>query len=422
MTEPAYSHRTLLYLLEEMSPAEREAYEAELKADPSLRAEIRDAGDDLAAWVEDAVAPVPPPAHLWSEIVATLPLPSSASGSSRWGSFVSSRLWPTAAALLLVGNLAWLTWWKWGQNDSSPTPPAAHENLAKITETAPMRTPASVDELRAALAQAEKQAEEWETTSAKLSERLTEVTADHRALQQELRNWVDAANLARSEQIRLQHRIGSFFAPLEGRANLTVIELHPSGSTTSGLVEEITDAIVETGDDLATNDTVKVVSSGGAIPDDARPGSPTGFHPGIISQTADTVTGYDNTPTIPETSDNPTTQQSTVAENSPSPNDDAVEPSALAIWRNDLQQGFMNLYGLPAATDGGQYHLWAREAGGNYVAVGILPDNSQGTVLLEFTVSMDAFMPDSFLLTEETSTEVTQPTGPVVLTSPGGGG
>jgi hypothetical protein len=436
MTEPAYTDRALLYLLEELSPEERTAFEAELATDPALRRELRTAGADLVQWVDREIDPMPPPAHVWGEIAAALPETKAQTAAARPSRFSTLRRWQAAAAILLLLNVFWVV--------SSTLRPAdqlnTREELATHTHGSPSAEaegqraedalPSSVEDLQEALVAARREVDAWESTSGELSTQLSRASATNRALEDELRNWVSAATQARAEQSLLERRIGSFFALTDGRANLTVLELRPAGAPSSGIVDEVAQAIIDGNSGVV----VETDQMAGENPI-GRPGSPTGFMPetdlwtGIV--TSSDLSSGGSSPTVDSSrsdadgqADSGSQIQNISSDAEPtgeSQTNAGSEPAALAVWRSDQQQGFMNMYGLPKNSEGAQYFLWAREAGGDYVPVGILPEGSQGTVLLEFTVPQESFLPDSFLLTEEIGPEVTRPGEQIILTTPGGG-
>ena len=97
------------YVLGLLSIAERREVERRLSQEPALASEV-------AFWEErlgvlaDAVAPVAPPQHTWSQIEAAIPAAAAARPTSLWQSLAFWRGFGIAAATLAAASIAALAY------------------------------------------------------------------------------------------------------------------------------------------------------------------------------------------------------------------------------------------------------------------------------------------------------------------------
>src|SRR5262245_23938595 len=97
------------YVLGVIGAEERREIERRLAHEPALAAEV-------AFWEErlgvlaDAVAPVAPPQHIWSQIEAAIQSPQAALRTSLWQSFAFWRGFGIASATLAAATIAALVY------------------------------------------------------------------------------------------------------------------------------------------------------------------------------------------------------------------------------------------------------------------------------------------------------------------------
>ena len=73
-----------------------------------------------------------------------------------------------------------------------------------------------------------------------------------------------------------------------------------------------------------------------------------------------------------------------------------------AVWKDDENRGYLDLYNLGDAAAGRAQFLWLRSASqDSYLPVGYLPSLDNGTGTFYFTVDQQHFNPSSILITEE---------------------
>ncbi|MFP4541297.1 MAG: anti-sigma factor domain-containing protein [Opitutales bacterium] len=359
MAEPLPEDTLLRHLLDELPPAEARACEDQLAADATARAALHAEGERLRQWATDDLPAIAPAPATWEHLAARLELSTAARPLPDHARWWHSLpLWRAAALLFLALHGLWLLPWGKGLRENG-------EALAPAGGHHSPGGPAS-DSDRALVTTTPPSPGEGATEIERLRSRLETREVEVEILRDALGTARDATRLAQRERERLAVRLGAFFRPEAGRSQLTLVELRPRGVGASGFLENLQDALLNPD---------RGPRSRGAVDEEAFAG---------------TTPGEDN-------------------------------PAALAVWRDDLQQGFLNLYSLPAPAEGQQHTLWVRGSGEGdaFVAVGTLPPPESDVLLLDFTVpGTEAFHPGAFLITEEPAAGAPQPTGPVVLEGP----
>jgi hypothetical protein len=377
MNDAQFEDDAVRYLCGEMSAAERLRYEAHLRGDARARAESRASGEALAGWAARRCPAIEPTHGAWEALAARLPA-TSVPESPRWRRLWRSRgFWQAAALILLFLHLGWWVRWETASparsgDGADPAPEAS------VVTRAPGSPPASSE---GALPDLPALASEVAALRVVLEQRDEEV----QILRDRLERALAGRALAVREREALAARLGSFFQPREGRSQLTLIALRPEGASPGNPLEGIESVILDPG-------RLGVVAGAGAGGSGsfADAGDP-GFVP------------------VPEGGD-------PGAEASPQAGPTA---EALAVWRSDLQQGFLNLQGLPVPAEGTQHLLWARESEtGPYLPIGVLPVSDGELLLVDFTVGLADFQPREILITEESDRNAEQPAGRVVLIGP----
>lgn len=414
MTDPLPDDRSLRYLLGEMTPEEEAELRAQVAEDLEEAERLRAAGDALHAWVRPHLPAIEPPPRLWNGIrrqvteesrPATGPQVRPAKALAWWNSLL---FWRVAALLFLALHVGWLGWWL------RPTP--AHPSPVAVA-TGPGEATASADATKEVIVQngatpgADAAGSRPEADSpGTLRERLEQQQTTIAHLQEALDQSHQATRQAERERDLLASRMDAFFQPHEGKGQLTVIELHPEGSASRGLVRDLQHALLDPSSQLVLAEDLSAGRGAwGAFTMDAGSGDPVVVDDQGRRWSYDYGTGQwvavEPTPSAPPAEESGSTEG----------------PAALAIWRPDLQQGFLNLYGLPTPAEGNHFTLWVREGeNAGYVPVGVLPDPNGNVLLIDFTVGDPLLNPSEILVTEEPEADdnAEGPSGTIILRGP----
>ncbi|ACB75776.1 anti-sigma factor [Opitutus terrae] len=388
MTED-FEIESLSYLLGQMEPTRRAAFEAELERDPAAAAAFKECADAMARFACDS-APAEPmsatdqQAALTAILAATggakpQPVPA-ASKVIPWSRYA----WPIAAALLLGLNLVQFKrplqpTAGGGRDASGPsltatsrpagageqaavvTPPAGAQSQVENTTLAATETNGTATMERGGGAKPE-QARQFE----ELGRKYADLQRTHAALRADY----DAAVRLLASHSVIDKTIG----------RLAAMELVDSASYARGERK----GLLEIARGILTE-------------------------PGVV--VADTST--------PPTTDTPGDGIGTAL--SPEVSRPVAPPYAWAVYDEKENRGYLNLYNLPEVQAGQSLQLWVKPVDAlAYQRVGEVPNQMRdGTGSLYYTLPEGAAPPAEILITQESKDAApVEPTGPVVLRGP----
>ena len=415
MTEPLHKERALRFLLDDFSADEAAAFRKALEEDALLKDEIKQLGDDLRDWSGGHCAEIAPSKRVWTAINRELSAPAATSRKTGLTiRFSSALFWRAAAIILLIANFGWLAHWLAFRNQPiEPHPTTTRSRDTHAIDPGAARVASSNDSAESVLDPATK-----DPATLDLSLREKEI----RIL--ELREALVASNrtarLAQQDRDHLAARLNTFFQPQEGRSQLTLIEMRPDGAERLNIVDDVHLALLDDGSvENPTEPAPDVVGADQNLDrlDDVFLTDEAGFLAGAPAPPPSEVT--DPSPEAGLAESEPDTVEAGSNEEETATDAGTADSAALAIWRDDLQKGFVNLYGLPNPAEGSHYTLWTRSSdGAEYIPVGVLPNPDNGVLLIDFTVEESDFHPSDILVTEETVEGPTEPSKKIVLHGP----
>jgi hypothetical protein len=423
---PEPDPRIIDFLLGEMSPAERMAFEREMATNPQLKAEVSQWESSLARGFTH---PGPPASEaLWQKIEAALPAQSVAGRTWR------QPVWliPAAALLvfaLLISILLISSPRETARNGShyASADAEALEPLQLLAERLKLEgilnqgeslSDINPDELLARIRQAE-----MENATREAERRLREgepgfYDADYQAL-------VEQQTMLAEAYETLSDRYLSLFDKHPGMARFTVIELVDANTFASngprmGLAELarqflMNDAQYEGhdplyGPGLESGQGMTLSTLAAATRWSSTPDAPNAGDPGVIDFFNGT-TGEQ--PPGGSTPDTPGERENYI----PVGMDDT--PFAFTVWSEDDQKGFMDIHNLPPVPAGESATLWVRAAGTDeYLLIGIVPDFENGTGSLFYSIEEPDFSPGEVIITIESNPQATQPGTRILLRGP----
>ncbi len=409
------------YVLDLLSAEEREAFTAEMEADPELRRYVRELKDSLHMPARNLQAS-PAREDLRSEIHRRLPGKAAASvvgeRTPAPRGFPWAAVWAAAAIFLLAVNLFLLR----ALSDSST------ENALARGERTEGGISAGNDSVEAELPR-----EELVARIQRLRSELEEREAGLRSAQSELREVRERndALVSRSfdwmhEYSRLAARLRPFFQGGEGISRFTVIEMMDSEAVARNRSRrgfaDLAGRFLTGEENIAganmENFFGPVVAgaglqSPGEIEEDAALTPFARRNEGLVS-------GQEP---AGETTQDPSADASAEKE-VPSEAEEEVpfdgEAAGFTVWRDDEQKGFLDVYNLPSPSEGKEAHLWVRSSELEpYLPVGEVPPLEEGSGSFFYSVDEPNFTPSEILITEEaegSSSEV--PSGSVLLRGP----
>lgn len=405
------------YLLDELEPAERAAFERRIESDPTVATAVRTTSDALATLAlqtapPEALAPADQRAAL-GQVLATMAAEPDrpARLETAWG----RRVWPVAASLLLLLNL-----WQW----SRPVYPAVDDNEAVATRAAASRTEAAGE------GGARPAAGDAEGVAGDTAPGLDAAGATGPA---EGDGAVGRDPAAGTEEVRRLRQIRSEYARLQRRHD----DLRAEHADILGQLAEY--ALIERGvNRLAAMELVDAQSYA-----DGRRNGLLDFalslltEPGIVALTpAGTVTptpegdGGVVIPQDPLAAGEVTPGANGGSTTNGTPLDGPRDPStavaggnpyAWSVYDEANDRGFLNLYNLPQPTGGETLELWVRPLPDSpYVHVGAVPQSYHGgSGSLFYTVPGLEHPPVEILITQEPGeARPAQPSGATVLRGP----
>lgn len=394
MTEE-FNIQALEYLLEELDPAERAAFETRLAREPHARAALKACADGVARFACDHA-----PAEPLTATDQRRSLAAILHATGPWIAPAPARvfapfrvLWPIAAALLLAFNLI---------DFRRPIHPGAiSERMRNQTEKAGGAVTATNSSTQTGRPVRTSATSENASRSEGSAEKTSDTAAAQREREQRAESSSDYANLQRSESfLRAQNealvqQLAQRVLTDKRLGRLAAMELVDERSYASGqrkgLVEMARSLLTEPGI-VALDGTAPAPPPAPTIPDDRASGASGSHVPTPSPQN------------VPTDGDTPTT-----------------DPYAWSVFDEAERQGYLNLYNLPQVPADRSLQLWIRPLDGTeYHRVGEVPAQfygRNGSVL--YTLPANTATPSEILITQEPRQAVpAAPSGPVVLRGP----
>lgn len=334
MPKPEEQDEPLSYLLGELP---------DNSVDPLSAPSLREAGDELTAWADNEITPLTPKASVWEHIHSEI----RAEKASPAIAFFPQRIWQIAALLLLALNLFWLILFlgedasKRGDTIASAEQIASDSGLS--TSFSPSQAPSN------GTSSSPRTTEAQDTGAQNLETTLREREAQVNLLQRALADAQADAREADLDHQQLLSQLDSFFLPVEGKAQITLLSM---AADRTPFTQADFDALLPASNPIVSSDALFLDSS-------------TRFPAAIPEE-----------------------------ELLPS-------PAAVAVWRNDLQEGIVNFYNIPELPEGATYQLWAEDSlTGETLNFGDLPSDSAGDFSITVTNDEDStFSPSSLTVT-----------------------
>lgn len=425
MIDLATEETAALYVLGLLGGRERQAFEARLERDAPLAEHVRMLEEDLACMVRGLpTAPVEPSDESWERIRSRIREREPRLG---WSGLVRQvnripAAWPMAACFLLTAAVFLLMAERSGNSDLPPNPIGSGGAGSALMVPVPVEIYRNLNEERERLGQ--------------------EVALRDRELDR-IRNILTSTEMeksqARAELATLQDRIRemvessrAYHVSSPGMARLIVIELNnaPPGVDRPSFSHVAREALSEALDSLTNRGQAGVIvpTQGGAGPTvpTARapetalvgpelppgpsnwvaPGESTGSGPGeVVGRSASVSSGdpQDEDPVV------------------------AYTASGNIIWDQDEQVGIVSVYDLPDLPEGHVNMLWLMNYDTSHpdpIPVGVLPTLRNNSGQLYFSLDQhlipagSGFSPINVLITQESTPEVSRPTGPTILSGP----
>ena len=405
------------YVLDLLSPEEREAFEGDLKENPELRRLVRELRDSLHMPARNLDSPphredLRKGIHRRIEGGTAAPAPGPRATVVR--RFPWSFAWAAAAVLLLVINLFLL------REVSDATADSARDrsrdlprgSLAADRESdreSPEQLAARIERLRADLRERESRLGEANAALEEARDRNEELVS--RSV-----DWM-------REYSRLAARLRPFFQGGEGLSRFTVIEMMDTEALARNRSQrgfaDLAGRFLTGEENIAGADMENFfgpvvegagVQSPGEIAEDAA------LTP-FARRQKDLLAG--ETPVSPPEADSPEAVDPAAGESTEQLPFDG-ESAGFTVWRDDEQKGFLDVYNLPDPAEGREAYLWVRSSELEpYLPVGEVPELENGTGSFFYSVDEANFTPAEILITEEpVGAEAEQPSGSVLLRGP----
>lgn len=413
MTED-FNNEALQYLLDELGPEKRAAFEAQLAHDPAARSALQSCSAALVRFAcETAPAEAMPPATqraALTTILATINAPPKGRfqilKQGRW-------LWPLAASILLGLNLLQffrpirLTEERRDGEKATghlvTVGPGAGEQTTPAVGNAPAGKTSKTDHSGSPLAGAAP----------------SPVTDELRRLEKlraEYANLERARAALGSEYEAIMRQLAQRALMGKGVGRLAAMELVDADSYArgerKGLVDIARGLLTEPG-----IVAVEPTTSPPAPPTDPNPVTPPPVSP-VPDGTASTVNPNLIHPNAPPP-ENPPSPLAEPAQPMASTNN--VQPYAWSVFDETMERGHLNLYNLPATPPDQSLQLWVKQVNSaDYQRVGEVPVQFYGgSGSLSYNLPGATQPPAEILITQEPrNAPPTQPTGPTVLHGP----
>lgn len=352
------------YLLDQMEPARRSAFEQRLQTDPSARAAFKQYADSLAGFACETAAPEPLAAADQKAVLAAL---VATAGNRAASAPIPPRagrgwFWPMAAIVLVVLNLFDF------RRPVAPAPdlqPAAPERK----ETAVIETPRATKQgSDAAAPTTETKPLAIAPDAARPKQTAEAPAAEVERLRDQVAELQQARDRLRAEFDLVVRRLGAQAALNRDLSRLTTMELVDAASYARGERKGL------------------VTVARGILTE-----------PGIV---------------VPEPTPRPPTDLSQTA---PKP------PYAWSVYDEKENRGFVNLYDLPPVPAESALHIWVRPADAEiFQRVGEVPRQLYGgSGSIQYALPSGTATPAEILITIEPRTIIPAlPAGPTVLKGP----
>lgn len=400
-----------LYVLDLLEGQEREDFERRLAGSPELRRQVR----DFTRGLHDPAAVDPGPARwdllagIHQKLGADTPMPEPARAGSgrRRASLPWAFIWASAAAILLLMNLALLFLLESG------SPAGKGDRFAGIAEGAVEDAgveSADPDPIRqfleARIRRLEGELSESRSLLAASEETREVLERENREVREYNAGW-------QREYHRLAARFLPFFEPNDGMGRFTVIEMVDARAFA-------TDAPRRGFADLAGEFLLGQGNIAGTAPEDfvgpvaAGAGTASAASAGELGLTP--LARSESTARSDESGTEPVPPGSTEAPLA----GEYGEAVGFTVWRDDEQKGFLDIYNLPDPPDGSAPYLWVRSSEfEDYLPVGYLPELENGSGSVFYSVEEPNFTPAEIVITAEDAVQPgSEPSGEILLRGP----
>jgi hypothetical protein len=407
------------YVLDLLSPEERDAFEGQLKEDPDLRRLVRELRDSLHMPVRDLESP-PPREDLRKAIHRRIDngtaIASPRSEAPVRQGFPWSFAWAAAAVLLLVVNLFLLREVSDATADSvrerGRNLPRDSASVGQGGEASPQQLSARIERLRSDLQERESRLRETNTELEEARERNEELVA--RSVE-----WM-------REYGRIAARLRPFFQGSEGLSRFTVIEMMDSEALVQNRSHrgfgDLAGRFLTGEENIAGADMENFfgpVVEGAGVQSPGEISEEAALTP-FARQEKELLAG--ESPASPPKAEAPaeSAERETTGEEAVEDLPFDGEAAGFTVWRDDEQKGFLDVYNLPDPAEGREAVLWVRSSELEpYLPVGEVPELENGTGSFFYSVDEANFTPAEILITEEpVGVEAEQPSGSILLRGP----
>ncbi|NBD38798.1 MAG: hypothetical protein GVY10_09535 [Verrucomicrobia bacterium] len=408
------------YVLDLLSPEEREAFEGQLKEDPELRRFVRELRDSLHMPARDLDSP-PHREDLRKAIHRRIDngitIPAVRSELPVRQRFPWSFAWAAAAVFLLVVNLFLLREISDATADSvrerGGNLPRDSASVGQGGEASPQQLAARIERLRSDLQERESRLRETNTELEEARERNEELVA--RGVE-----WM-------REYGRLAARLRPFFQSSEGLSRFTVIEMMDAEALAQNRSHrgfgDLAGRFLTGEENIAGADRENFfgpVVEGAGVQSPGQLAEEAALTP-FARQAKELLPG-ESPASPPEADAAPAEPAGT------EPGEEATgeelpfdgEAAGFTVWRDDEQKGFLDVYNLPDPAEGREAVLWVRSSELEpYLPVGEVPELENGSGSFFYSVDEANFTPAEILITAEpTGVEAEQPSGSILLRGP----
>jgi anti-sigma-K factor RskA len=453
-----FTAEALQYLLGELEPERRAAFEARLVRDPVAASVLKSCAEALAGFSSEGAAAAPLTAaerlEMKSVVLAAaadfVPPTSAARERPGWPAWV----WPAAAGLLFLANL-----WQLSRSHPAPAgrqqPPTEQGAVAALParDAGRLTAPANAVGFRAdqaglataprdGLPPAPARAEALRTEILTLQARRDQVAKEYQSLLAGLAQASAAGGGASGKIVTMElvdgatyasgNRNGPVSTALSTLTTPGIVALAPLNAPVSPGPGNV--AIAESGTQLTAAGVASLTGSPGSISvSSGTLASEAASLDSLLLSTASlSSAGANGTVSAAGGSaltltaaggSVPTAPSAPAAAGSLAPPVDSASavPYAWSVFDEGEQQGYLNLYNLPQVSAGQAMQLWILPQGAtSFQWIGQVPDQfygQSGSVL--YKLAPNAAAPSQLLITIEPSgTTPVVPTGPTVLRGP----
>lgn len=409
------------YLLDELSDAERTAFEQRMESDPALRARTREWESILCKTMSPGPESGPVRDDLWERI--ELRLPDKEPETKPVPILFRPWLIPTGIAAMLA--LALIGAWNLWRSDADLI---STGRLAGTTDR-----PESVRFLAERLYQQgyiDSENELYSVNPDDLIERIrlsaTEestlpggsvlLAEDGEVWREHYRTLAEENLMLMEEFERANHHLLSLYDGRPGIARFTVIELMDAGSIAHG---EPRIGLAELAQQFLMSEGSLVTSQrhlyGPTLEDDAPTYTSSALRavvPGRMAPDSDVLQQHGN---VSEEQRVPGTADSGAA----GIQSEVRRAFAWTVWEDHEQKGFMDLYNLPQIDEDKAAHMWLRGAGSeHFVHVDLLPPLDEGSGSVFYSIDIENFTPEEIIISVESQADPATPSGDIILRGP----